>query len=55
MRCAALAVADDHSVQRTKFANGVIVTVNFGGQLYHAEDGTVFGPLSCRVHGMERD
>jgi hypothetical protein len=43
----------DHAVQQTRFANGVVVTVNFGDQPYELADGTTLGPLSQRVEGLE--
>lgn len=33
-------LAQDRSVQQTRFANGVVVTVNFGDTTYRMEDGT---------------
>ena len=45
----------DHSVQQTRFANGVVVTVNFGDQPYRMADGTPLAPLSRRVTGMAAD
>lgn len=44
----------DHSVQQTRFANGVVVTVNFGEQAYRLADGTSLAPMSHRVEGMAR-
>jgi len=43
----------DHSVQETKFANGVVVTVNFGDEPYRLADGTTLAPLSHRVVGSK--
>ena len=43
----------DHAVQQTEFANGVVVTVNFGDAPYTLPDGTVLEPLSQRVVGVE--
>jgi hypothetical protein len=45
----------DHSVQQTRFANGVVVTVNFGDQAYRMAGGTMLAPLSRHVAGMPRD
>jgi len=42
----------DHSVQETRFANGVVVTVNFGDQPANLEDGFVLAPLHDRVTGV---
>jgi hypothetical protein len=42
----------DHSVQQTRFANGVVVTVNFGEQSYRLPDGTTLAPMSHRVEGL---
>ena len=44
----------DHAVQRTRFANGVTVTVNFGDQPHAMPDGTTLAPLSHRVEGLEQ-
>jgi hypothetical protein len=41
----------DHSVQETRFANGVTVTVNFGDRPHTLGDGTTLGPLAQRVEG----
>jgi hypothetical protein len=43
----------DHSVQETEFANGVIVTVNFGDSSFAMPDGSVLEGLSQRVVGVE--
>jgi hypothetical protein len=43
----------DHAVQRTRFANGVTVTVNFADQPATLPDGTTLGPLSDRVEGID--
>jgi hypothetical protein len=42
----------DHSVQQTRFANGVVVTVNFSDQAYRLADGTSLGPMSHHVAGL---
>ena len=42
----------DHSVQQTRFANGVVVTVNFGEQAYRMADGTLVAPMSRHITGM---
>ena len=34
-------LTDDHAVQQTEFANGIVVTVNFGDQPYTLPDGEV--------------
>ncbi len=43
----------DHAVQQARFANGVIVTVNFGDKPHTLPDGTVLEPLSHRVEGLD--
>jgi len=45
-------LADDRSVQQTRFANGVVVTVNFGDGPFTLPDGAVLAPMSQRVSGM---
>ena len=45
----------DHAVQRTRFANGVVVTVNFGDAPCALPDGTTLPPLGRRVDGVEPD
>lgn len=42
-------LTDDRSVQRTRFANGVTVTVNFGDKPFTLPDGAILAPLSQRV------
>ena len=42
----------DRSVQRTAFANGVTVTVNFGDTPWRAEDGAEISAMDLRVTGM---
>jgi hypothetical protein len=44
----------DHSVQQTRFADGVVVTVNFGDQAYRMAGGTMLAPMSRHVAGMPR-
>ncbi|MBN1846156.1 MAG: carbohydrate binding domain-containing protein [Sedimentisphaerales bacterium] len=39
----------DHAVQRTRFANGVTITVNFGSTPHRLEDGFSLEPLSKRI------
>ena len=46
-------LTEDHSLQDTQFANGIVVTVNFGVTPYTMSDGTVLEPLSQRVVGAE--
>ena len=43
----------NHAVQETRFANGVVVIVNFGDRPHTLPDGTVIEPLSHRVEGLE--
>ena len=45
-------LTSDHAVQRTRFANGVVVTVNFGGTPYRLADGTNLPPLGRHVDGV---
>ena len=58
-RAVACAEMTDHrfldatrDVQQTVFANGVTVTVNFGGQPHRLPDGTALAPLGVIVSGM---
>jgi hypothetical protein len=44
----------DHAVQQTRFANGVVVTVNFGDQAYRMADGSQLAPMSRQVVGLPR-
>ncbi len=44
-----LVLTHDRSVQRTRFANGVEVTVNFGGRPYRLADGTELPPSDWRM------
>jgi hypothetical protein len=46
-------LTDDHSVQQTTFANGVMVTVNFGEQPYDMPDGTTVPPNASAVRGLD--
>jgi hypothetical protein len=39
-------LTSDHSVQRTRFANGITITVNFGEILYSLTDGTTLAPVN---------
>jgi hypothetical protein len=39
----------DRSVQQTRFANGVVVTVNFGTAPYRMADGSALAPTSVKV------
>ncbi len=45
----------DHSVQRTKFANGVTVTANFGDAPYKMPDGSNLPPLGIATSGLEKN
>lgn len=45
-------LTEDHTVQQTRFAGGVTVTVNFGDESFKLEDGTTLGPLARRVQGL---
>ena len=42
----------DRNVQQTTFANGVIITVNFGDKTYTLPDGKQVKPMGYRVSGM---
>jgi hypothetical protein len=42
-------LTDDHSVQQTRFADGTVVTVNFGEKPYAMPDGQTLAPLTHRV------
>jgi hypothetical protein len=42
----------DRGVQRTTFANGVTVTVNFGQEAYELSSGTTVAPMGFAVTGM---
>ncbi|MCF7674445.1 MAG: glycoside hydrolase [Akkermansiaceae bacterium] len=42
----------DRSVQQTRFANGIVVTVNFGPGAYKMPDGHEIKPLDCCIQGM---
>jgi hypothetical protein len=45
----------DHAVQRTRFANNIVVTVNFGDASRPLPDGTTLPPLGLRVTGVQQD
>ncbi|NOX55033.1 MAG: hypothetical protein GXP27_11480 [Planctomycetes bacterium] len=42
----------DRAVQQTRFANGVVVTVNFGQRPFRMPDGTQLAPMSHHVAGL---
>ncbi len=44
----------DHAVQQTEFANGVVVTVNFGDQPFTLPSGNVFARMAQSVEHLER-
>ncbi len=46
-------LTDDRSVQQTRFANGVVVTVNFGDKSFTLPDGTEIAAMSHHVTGMQ--
>ncbi len=46
-------LTSDHAVQRTRFANGVVVTVNFGDAQFKMPDGRLLQPMDLRVEGIE--
>jgi hypothetical protein len=39
----------DRNVQQTRFANGIVVTVNFGAAAYTMPGGETVGPMQFRV------
>ena len=45
-------LSEDHSIQQTRFAGGIVVTVNFGDKPYELADGTMLAPLKQRVEGV---
>lgn len=45
-------LTEDHAVQRTRFANGVAVTVNFGDKPARLDSGVTLGPLERHVEGL---
>jgi mRNA degradation ribonuclease J1/J2 len=45
-------LTSDRDVQQTTFANGIIVTVNFGEKPYRLADGKEIGPMSYSVSEM---
>lgn len=45
----------DRSVQRTRFANGMTVTVNLGDTLYEPNDSDPIPPLGLRVESLPHD
>jgi len=47
-------LTEDHAVQQTRFANGVVVTANFGQQAFTLPDGSTLAPLSYRAENLER-
>jgi len=47
-------LSEDHAVQESRFANGVVVTVNFGDKPHALADGTLLAPLSHRIEGVDR-
>jgi len=44
----------DHSVQQTRFANGVTVTVNFGDAPWSPPAGSLLPSLGLRIEGMKQ-
>ncbi|NLS92591.1 MAG: hypothetical protein GXX96_10560 [Planctomycetaceae bacterium] len=45
-------LTEDHTVQQTRFAGGVTVTVNFGEEPYRLEGGESVAPTGCCVQGL---
>ncbi len=48
-------LSDDRAVQQTEFANGVVVTVNFGERPFEMSDGFVIEPLGVRTEGLAQE
>jgi hypothetical protein len=46
-------LTSDHAVQRSRFSNGVVVTVNFGDERVVLPGGQVLSPLSHLVEGID--
>ena len=44
----------DRNVQQSAFANGMVVTVNFGSSLYRLPSGDVVNAGGFRVEGLEK-
>jgi hypothetical protein len=45
----------DHAVQRTRFANGVVVTANFGDAPRSPPGGKSLASLECRIEGLKQE
>lgn len=45
-------LTNDRAVQQTRFANGVVVTVNFGGVPFQSETGKVIPPMDVDIRGF---
>jgi hypothetical protein len=45
----------DHAVQRTRFANGVVVTANFGDAPWTPPGGECLASLECRIEGLKQE
>ena len=45
----------DRLVQQSRFANGIVVTVNFGTQPFKLSDGRTLGALTCDVTTLPHD
>lgn len=45
-------LTEDHTVQQTRFAGDVTVTVNFGEEPYRLESGESVAPTGCCVQGL---
>ncbi len=45
-------LTEDHTVQETRFANGVTVTVNFGDRPHRLADDATLPPLGNRISGI---
>ena len=45
-------ITDDRNVQQTRFENDIIITVNFGGNVYRLPNGKTIQPMGYFVSGM---
>jgi hypothetical protein len=48
-------LATDRTVQQTAFANGTIVTVNFGSEPFRMADGVVVPPMGSQVRHLKAE
>ncbi len=47
-------LTSDHAIQQTRFANGVVVTVNFGDTPYALPNGSRLPSLGYHVEGLKQ-